>query len=540
MAFRDIAERIEYPAEVSSRYKKLDAFERLLEGRFYSHLPYSWSTEYDSGNMYVRQESRRPAVIYNLAKIIVTLTAGLTFGKSHAPHLKCPSRNGSAKYASTQDAISQIIEPSYSRIFQKMLGASIRGSVGSCALIVRALPNGKPFISVVSGKNARPMFSPRDPTNLLGLVQQMPVSRDDLLQMGYEEDEVEDEGMYWLRITLDKYEEVWYKPILIDTFSRLRKMGFEYTWDNDAVKKPKWVPDKKRSGPHGFGIVPAVWCRNLEETELMDGPCTFGDVVDICVDIDYKFSQISRGITYAGDPLLVINRGEMAYMAELGGQRDIVKGAGQPLVLGKEEEATLLEMSGKGLEGAREYIKMLREYALEVMGGFRSDAQHAGGTQSGVALDRLFYALEWLVDRQRVAYGDDVLIPLVRVILVGVERSILLLPEDVGTIDPDAPIQEVWPEKRIPKGADLAQTINAIQGMAGGSTREPVQLLPEDLTTALAAMSVGITDTEGVVEQMRSEREEKMQEELEQEQQQMELDAKLKAQVAAAGSSNNT
>lgn len=493
MAFRDIAEQIEYPAGTSDRYKALDGLERLLEGRLYDHLRYPFNVELDAGENYIPQSQRRPSVVYNLAKIIVSMTASLTFGKNHAPHIQCASPSGE-RNESAESLISQLIDDG--SVWQKMLQAVFRGSVGSCALIVRPLPDGRPWISVVRGKEARPLFDPRDPRHVLGIIQQYHLSGSDLIQMGYSG--VDESESYWLRIELDDTAETWYQPLTNDDFQAMHR--------KDRRKRIRWVVDEERSYEHGFGIVPGVWCRNLEETERIDGPSTFGDIVDACVEIDYKLSQIGRGLTFAIDPLLLVKRGELSSLTnELGGATKIIKDGGAPLELGANDDAKLLEAHGQGFSTAIEYVKLVREWALEVVGGMKSDQEHSGGVQSGRALEMLFLALDWLVDRMRSSYGDDGLVPLLRVLLCGVQRGVLRAATGAA-VPPDVPIQQIWPEKKIPQGAELAQTMTALQGFAGGSVKSPKQLLPDDLTTNLAAMAVGASDPGRIVKEMQTER----------------------------------
>ncbi len=493
MAFRDIAEQIVYPEGVSQRYKTLDALDRILDGRLYEHLRYPFNVEVDASENYIPQQQRRPSIIYNLPKIIVSMTASLTFGKNHAPYLQCADDRGN-RSDDAEKLIARLTADA--AVWQALLKAVFRGSIGSCALIVRPLPDGRPWVSVVKGRDARPLFNPRNPKDLLGVIQQCPLSGADLVQMGYAD--IDESQKYWLRIELDDVAETWYQPLTNDDFQRLNAKG---------RRRTQWVKDPERSYDHGFGVVPAVWCRNLEETERIDGPSTFGDIVDIAVEIDYKFSQIGRGLTFAIDPLLIVQRGELSSLSnELGGTTTIIKDGGTPLQLGAGDDAKLLEAHGQGFTAAMEFVAQIREYALEVVGGMKSDAEHSGGVQSGRALEMLTRALDWLVDRMRSSYGDDGLVPLLRILLTGVKAGVLANPTGVE-VSPDTPIQQVWPEKKIPQGAELAQTMNALLGFAGGSAMAPKQMLPDDLVTTIAAMAVGASDPAQIVREMQAARE---------------------------------
>lgn len=497
MAFWDIAKKIPYPAGTSARFKRLDAYDRLLDGTFYSHLTHAFSHEFDGVN-HVRLENRRPAVIYNLARMIADQTSALAFGDGHAPHVRCWDETGDENpFKKTEEAIEAIIDAC--DIFGIMSEAVFRGSIGSCAIKVRALPNGLPRLTVVRGKYARPLYDVSDPTTLRGLPEVYPTSGEDLLRYGYEH--IDEDATYWMRIELGKTHERWFLPLLDSDYQQLGqkdRLGKTITWELDH----------ERTYPHGFDVVPAVWIRNISPDGI-DGQATFAQIVDMCVEIDYTLSQIGRGIKYTMDPLLVVRKGELASSLPLGGgmttDGNFVKDPSNVMVLPAGAAAELLEINGKGFETSREYVRLLREYALEIVGGMKSDSENAKAAQSGRALELLHQALVWLVGRLRGSYGDLGFVPLLRILLRGVHSGTLEIPGvDGKAIDLTAPIRLVWPSWWQPRGADLLAEAQAFETLVGGG-QNGIPVLPKATVTRAAAMAMSLTDPNRIVGEMELE-----------------------------------
>jgi hypothetical protein len=199
----------------------------------------------------------------------------------------------------------------------------------------------------------------------------------------------------------------------------------------------------------------------------------------------------------------VIKRGELLDLDLVDGGKKVVKDPANAVDLqGKDSDAKLLETTGKGVETGREFIKAIREYALEVVGGMRSDSDHAGGgPQSGRALELLHQALVWLIERCRLAYGNRGYLPLMKLMLIGIKRGAIVIPGvDVANVDVNAPMHNVWPHWWKPRGQDLAQQASALQTLAGGSTMDPVAVLPREMVTRIAATDLGFDPNQVVAD----------------------------------------
>ena len=157
--------------------------------------------------------------------------------------------------------------------------------------------------------------------------------------------------------------------------------------------------DTGRSVRHGLGFVPLVWIRNLPGGVAPDGACTFRSAVETGIEIDYQLSQAGRGLKYSSDPTLLIKE-------PAGLEGELVRGAGNALVVSEKGDARLLEIGGTAAGAVLDYVRVLRDLALEGVHGNRADPSRLGAPQSGRALELMNQGLVWLADNLRVSYGE--------------------------------------------------------------------------------------------------------------------------------------
>lgn len=532
MAFRELVEGIGsgkygFPLGASTRYKRLDAYERLLNGTIYEHLLYPFDMEVDSSKKYVSLLKRRPSVRYGLPKIIVNQHASMTFGEQHFPHVRCIHPKDSEQtdeQKATEEACQALIRTL--KLAAIMQEAIRKGSIGSAALIAKIRDNGMPAIEVVAGKEAKPeIIDEIDYENIPALNRIWDIDGEALSDFGYEVKKEDLQKTFWLRIHIDKTDWTWYKPLTDKQYSRLGEKD-----ENNVVIA--WQEDDDRSGAHGFtDRAPAIWLRNFTVgSDALDGVCTFeGPVADDCVAIDYLLSQSGRGLRYSMDPLLVIKMGEMG-LASLDLARgqtssgDIPKTTGILPLTGGDSDAKLLEISGGGFDAAQEFFKKLRELTLETCGGIITGQETKEGPQSGRAIELHHVLATFFTEQLRVCYGDAGLIPLLNLLLVALQSGAIDLQdgEDWSGIDLKTPLSLSWPQWRLPTGADLLAEITALQLVAGGSATAPVALFAPDLASRLAAQKYDIDDPASVAEEAQKHRDEQEQQEQEQAQQQSE------------------
>ena len=541
MGFREICRQIErsskygFPAGASDRYKRLDAYDRLLEATFYDHITKPFEKE-STGSNYISISERRPSIIYPLAKNIVEQHASLTFGEAHFPMIRCRVdgvTSQSDTHNKTELACAALVKAmSLPAIMQ---AAVIRGSIGSAVLIAKVDDDGAPSIDVVSGKNAKPVLNRKTPDKMEKLERIWPVTGETLEDFGYEIEEGTQQDTYWLRVTIDSSDWTWYKPMTDQDYAQLGVVKKKLrTPVSQPITRPppKWMKDDELSGSHGFPVNPAVWLRNLAVgDDSIDGPCTFAPIADICVQLDYLLSQTQRGVKYSMDPLMVLKTGEMGKAALGLADRDIegniTKSAANAMALfGPDADAKLLEMTGRGFEVGGELIKRLREYALEVSGGMRSDVDKTAGNQSGRALELLFQNVVWFVERVRISYGDRGLVRLLRVLLAGLKDGTIDLGDgqDWSDVDPLAPLSLIWPKWWLPRGSDLMNELSALGFVAGSGQKAPQILVDPNTMSKYIAQTLDLDDPVQVAadaEAARNEEEKKRDDQM-----QAELDAK--------------
>ena len=172
--------------------------------------------------------------------------------------------------------------------------------------------------------------------------------------------------------------------------------------------------DEARSVQHGLGFVPMVWIRNLpgqsSTGDIVDGACTFRAGIETQIEIEYQLSQAGRGLKYSSDPTLLIKEPVTT-------DSEIIKGAGNALIVSEKGDARLLEIGGTASAAVIEYVRTLRELALESVHGNRANADRLTAAQSGRALELMNQGLIWLADNLRVSYGEGALLSLARMVL---------------------------------------------------------------------------------------------------------------------------
>ena len=147
--------------------------------------------------------------------------------------------------------------------------------------------------------------------------------------------------------------------------------------------------------------MPLVWIRNLPGGDGLDGACTFRPAIETAIEIDYQLSQAGRGLKYSSDPTLLVR--EPAAM-----DGELIRGGGNALVISEKGDAKLLEINGTAAAAVVDYVRTLRELALEGVHGNRASAERLSAAQSGRALELMNQGLMWLADNLRVSYGERI------------------------------------------------------------------------------------------------------------------------------------
>ncbi|GAB0116907.1 phage portal protein [Acidisoma sp. 7E03] len=425
----------DYPPRTAT----LDLLRRVLNGTLYDCLPYQFHEERSPGGEYIPIRQRRPSIRYALCRTVVEDSVALLFSEGHFPAILCAD-------PSLRTTLTDLVQEI--GLNGVMVEAALHGSVGSVALLLRIL-KGRVHVSVLETLYLTPTWQPEMPDTLATVTERYKVRGAILQAQGYA---IEDPGLdYWFMRRWDTEAETWFLPWPV---------GFEPPGGPDV--------DTGRTIRHGLGFVPLVWIRNLPGGEGVDGACTFRAAIETSIEIDYQLSQAGRGLTYSSDPTLLIKEPATT-------DREMIKGAGNALVVSKDGDARLLEIGGTAANAVIDYVRTLREFALESVHGNRSSADRIAAAQSGRALELMNQGLIWLADNLRVSYGAHGLLPLLDMILKAAERYPLLVRGGpMPPVSPGARLGLDWPRWYPPTAADQlaeAQTL-ATLGQAGLISRE--------------------------------------------------------------------
>ena len=505
MPFREIATKLAatFPKGTSERFKRLDALDRLRAGTFYDHIRAPFTSEYD-GQRYVPMQERRPSIIWNGAKLLTDQLSGLLWGDEQMPIVRTyDGEEPSEQDKAAEEGIQHLVEMlDLDAVMDEVTDCV---SSGSGAVVLRAMDDKTLYVEIVPGRECEPVFDPKNPLKLTKHVQKYPTKGQILADQGYEIADEDLNANFWFKLEIDDKEETRYFPLRDDKYQMLGEMlnGVRISWEVDA----------ERSGPHGWGMLPVIWAK-APKGDTRDGECLYGAIVDMLVEIDYDLSQVGRGFRYTADPMLYYQRGQLregatpaGYNSGRGNASDSIAKA--KTTIGPEKliegeaggDAKLLEISGQGLAAMGEQIKMYREWGLEICGGMKSDADNTKGPESGRALEMLYQNLILVVKRWRVALGNKVFLPLVKMLLTGIEKGLIEV-EGLEGVAPDTTMRLVWPTWMTPTGPDLLASAQAWQQLAGGSTTVPVPLLPRTTVTRLAAANLGMTDTSTIIDEL--------------------------------------
>lgn len=449
--FRTIAESIPWDRAYPERTRTLELMRRVLDGTLYDALPYEFHEEKTGSGEYVPLRQRRPSVRYALARIVVEDSVGLLFSEGHFPTIDSPD-------GAVRDALGAVARDA--KLNTVMIDAAIRGSVGSVALWLRVL-RGRVFVDVLETQFLTPEWDPEAPDTLSAVMERYKVSGDALLAQGYVLPDAA--SQYWFVRRWDSTDELWFEPVPVDTEFRL-------------------IADPVRSVRHGLGFVPIVWVKNLPGGNGVDGGCTFRAAIETSIEIDYQLSQAGRGLKYSSDPTLLIRE-------PAGFDGEMVRGAANALVVSEKGDAKLLEIGGTASQAVIEYVRVLRELALESIHGNRSDASRLSAPASGRALELMNQGLIWLADNLRVRYGEGALLALARMILRA-SRIYALRVEgrDLGRLDAEASLSLRWPDWYPPDALDQQRTAETVRGLMSDGT------ISREAGLRILAPALGIAD----------------------------------------------
>jgi len=454
--FKTLAQTIPVDKDYPARMREIDLLTRVLEGSIYDNLQYGFHTEYTDGGEYVPIRDRRPSVKYALCKTVVKDSVALLFSEGHFPKINCDDE-------ATQKTLQDIIKKRFINLL--MIDAAIKGSVGSVAIQMRILDS-RLYFDAKKTLFLTPIWKATAPDRLEKVIEKYKVKGAALKELGYSILDDELNVYFWWHREWDENQEIWMIPYFV--------VKDNYKHNSKMEKEP--TVDPKRTVTHALGFVPWVWIKNLPGGDDIDGACTFFEAIDTSIEMDYLLSQGGRGLKYASDPTLLIK--EPAFS-----DGTIIKGAGNAIKVSADGDAKLLEINGTASAALIEWVKFLRELALESISGNRTDASKLSAAQSGKAMELMNQALVNLADTLRITYGEGGLLSLLSMIVTASNKLELIVGDDkIGALN-DSGLALVWPAWYAPTATDSLAKSQALKtGVDGGfmSTETAVNSLAAD------------------------------------------------------------
>lgn len=419
-----------WPADkdYAARTYRLNILTKVLDGALYDNLQNAFHEEKTAAGEYVELRKRRPSVRYPLCRMVVDDSVSLLFSEGHFPAITC-------KDEKQQDALITLAKEL--RLNDVFINAATRGSVGSVAILLRVLDS-RPFLTVMETAYLKPVWKATAPDTLERIEERYKVKGEALKALGYTIPEDTLKTDYWFARDFTEVEETWYLPLKV----------------SDQRDGRALIRDDAKSLAHKLGFVPVVWIKNLPGGDDIDGAPTLHDeAIDTSIEIDYQLSQAGRGLKYSADPTLLIKEPAFGTQTKTGG-------ASNAIVVSAEGDAHLLEINGTAAQAVIEYVRFLREIALESLHGNRANAEKQSAAPSGRALEMMNQALIWLADKLRISYGEGGLRELLGMLVKAHAKFPLKLKngQRVPEIPANAEIGLRWP-KWYPQTPDDLQTM---------------------------------------------------------------------------------
>ena len=448
-----LCELVPYDTDYPSRVRKLDILNRVLDGTIYDILPYHFHEERGASGEYIPLRQRRPSVRYPLCRTVVEDSISLLFSEGHFPAVNSPDLDA-------KNALSTIFKEI--RLNQIMIEAAIRGSVGSVALLLRVL-QGRIFVDVLDTMYLTPTWSLGAPDRLSRVVEQYKVSGSVLMDNGYDIDDLD--ATYWFTRQWDSESETWFLP-------------------RATTSDGPDVIDPARTITHRLGRVPIIWIKNLPGRSVTgdpaEGACTFVAAVHSQVEIDYQLSQVGRGLKYSSDPTLLLKDPALT-------DGEFVKSAGNALVVSEKGDARLLEIGGTASAAVIEYVRTLREFAIESIHGNRASPEKLMAAQSGRALELLNQGLISLADNLRTSYGDGGILELARLILAASQvYRITVFGKDLAPLDSGAYLSLTWPRWYPTTADDRQKDVQSLTSLTSAG------LMSQDVASHFVSEAYGV------------------------------------------------
>ncbi len=467
--YKTIQKSWPHDGDLPERAYSITMLKRVLNGEMYDNLPHPFHCERSDAGEYVPLRDRRPSVRTNLCRTVVDDSVALLFGEDHFPIIEIGEKE-------QKKALNRLLKEI--KFNETMIDAATRGSVGSVAIMFQVLKD-RVFLKVLDTDTLTPTWDPEAPDTLIKVTEKYKVLGRALRDSGYTIPDDDMQATFWFQREWDCVAENWFTPWKVA--------------DNQTTTP---VIDAEKTTQHSLGFVPIAWVKNLPGGDSIDGKPTFqAEAIDCQIEIDYQLSQAGRGLKFMSDPMLVLMQ------AQDPNQEALIKGSDNAIVVGESGNAKYLEIDGTGVAAVIDYVKHLREIALENMHGNKASNEKIAAAQSGRAMELMNQALIWLADKLSISYGEGAIIDIASMIIRASLQTKLKFKDGtkVGEFTTKTPPLLRWPSWYTPTMQDLVNRASALKTLcdAGLLSRETaIKILASeyDIEDALAEKALADAD----------------------------------------------
>lgn len=309
----------------------------------------------------------------------------------------------------------------------------------------------------------------------------------------------------------------------------------------DVIFEPKQVtgselpdlrPDMTLSYEHKLGRFPGVWIQNLPSDDELDGISDCEGAYQMFETIDRQVAQSNKGLLQNQDPTLVISRDKR--LVQMGAP--LKKGSDNAIDVGQGGTAEYLEIGGSGISAARDFVKDLKQSAMDKVQCVAADPEKvSGAAQSAKAIEYFYAPMLEKASRLREQYGEGVELlaeivldlartwsdPLlypgnVKAVKFDLPQKVVELDEDPENPNPDEGARVVMVNRHPGEGGIIALTWGAffqktpqdVQTMIGViAAAYQAELIDQETAVRKVAKLLEIEDVDALLRRVREESE---------------------------------
>lgn len=443
------------------RSKKLRKYEDYFYNRQHDGKT-PWHEAEADQSQYVPINQRKPTIVFPLAEVITSRIASKLFGEDVFP--KFMVEDDLEASAALQNMVRGLKLKSYCLDFTKLALA-----LGSVFVRIKVLDEHL-SLEHYSSNVCYPEFGADGELEALRV------------QYVYEDstkvdEESQEPKKYWFSFLLTKKEDILY---------------------NNPEYKEGQPPEFKvvSKVEHDLGHVQGEWLKLTSDDLAIDGESKIKNILDLADSISYNLSMSDRATLYGIDPQLILRGMESSELEEL------IKSKEKSWTLGREGEASFLEIDGAGVVNAGEVELRLQRKAQEITKAIMHDPEKIiGAAQSGKAMEILNAPLLELITELRPMFGEFLQKLTKKILIMSRDMEVKnaakwKVPESLDIEELDLNLE--WGEIFPPTVQDLGQLAAFYVQLTNGN------ILSRETALRKLAPYIGIEDVDEEVKKIAS------------------------------------